>query len=104
MLEDIIERTKESAEDYLSPPTARVSGVQLGPIAVDWEYVPQQKGNWRSRMNDIFKQLEKHNLGLLITIDEVTVNLDEMLLFASIYQHFVREGKKSRPSHGGPTV
>lgn len=94
MLEDIIERTKESAEDYLSQPTARVSGVQLGPIAVDWEYVPQQKGNWRSRMNDIFKQLEKHNLGLLITLDEVTVNLDEMLLFASIYQHFVREGKK----------
>ncbi len=45
-------------------------------------------------MNGIFKQLEKHDIGLLITIDEVTVDLEEMLQFASVYQHFVREGKK----------
>ena len=45
-------------------------------------------------MNVIFKQLEKHDIGLLITIDEVTVDLEEMLQFASVYQHFVREGKK----------
>lgn len=33
-------------------------------------------GNWRTRMNGIFKQLEKHDIGLLITIDEVTVDLE----------------------------
>lgn len=94
MLEDIIERTKESAEDYLSQNHAHVNGIQIGPIGIDWEYPHEAQGNWRSRMNTIFKQLEKHDIGLLITIDEITVDLEEMLQFASVYQHFVRESKK----------
>lgn len=94
MLEDIIERTKESADSYLSQPHARINGVQIGPVGIDWTYAQEAQGNWRTRMNSIFRQLEKHDIGLLITIDEVTVDLDEMLQFASVYQHFVREGKK----------
>ena len=94
MLEDIIERTKEAADSFLSQPHARINGVQIGPVGIDWTYAQEAQGNWRTRMNGIFKQLEKHDIGLLITIDEVTVDLDEMLQFASVYQHFVREGKK----------
>ena len=94
MLEDIIERTKEAADSYLSQPHARINGVQIGPVGIDWTYAQEAQGNWRTRMNGIFKQLEKHDIGLLITIDEVTVDLEEMLQFASVYQHFVREGKK----------
>lgn len=94
MLEDIIERTKEAADSYLSQPHARINGVQIGPVGIDWTYAQEAQGNWRTRMNGIFKQLEKHDIGLLITIDEVTVDLEEMLQFASVYQHFVREKKK----------
>lgn len=94
MLEDIIERTKEAADSYLSQPHARINGVQIGPVGIDWTYAQEAQGNWRTRMNSIFKQLEKHDIRLLITIDEVTVDLEEMLQFASVYQHFVREGKK----------
>ena len=82
MLEDIIERTKEAADSYLSQPHARINGVQIGPVAIDWTYAQEAQGNWRTRMNGIFKQLEKHDIGLLITIDEVTVDLEEMLQFA----------------------
>lgn len=94
MLEDIIERTKEAADSRLSQSHARINGVQIGPVDIDWTYTQEAQGNWRTRMNGIFKQLEKHDIGLLITIDEVTVDLEEMLQFASVYQHFVREGKK----------
>lgn len=94
MLEDIIERTEEAADSYLSQPHVRINGVQTGPVGLDWTYAQKAQGNWRTRMNGIFKQLEKHDIGLLITIDEVTVDLEEMLQFASVYQHFVREGKK----------
>lgn len=87
MLEDIIERTKEAADSYLSQPHARINGVQIGPVGIDWTYAQEAQGNWRTRMNGIFKQLEKHDIGLLITIDEVTVDLEEMLQFASVYQH-----------------
>lgn len=82
MLEDIIERTKEAADNYLSQPHARINGVQIGPVGIDWTYAQEAQGNWRTRMNGIFKQLEKHDIGLLITIDEVTVDLEEMLQFA----------------------
>lgn len=94
MLEDIIERTKEAADSYLSQSHARMNGVQIGPVGINWTYVQEAQGNWRTCMNGIFRQLEKHGIGLLITIDEVTVDLEEMLQFASVYQHFVREGKK----------
>ena len=94
MLEDIIERTKEAADSRPSQPRACISGVQIGPVGIDWTYAQETQGNWRADMNGVFRQLEKHDIGLLITIDEVTVDLEEMLQFASVYQHFVREGKK----------
>ena len=65
MLEDIIERTKEAADSYLSQPHARINGVQIGPVGIDWTYAQEAQGNWRTRMNGIFKQLEKHDIGLL---------------------------------------
>ena len=65
MLEDIIERTKEAADSYLSQPHARINGVQIGPVGIDWTYAQEAQGNWRTRMNGIFRQLEKHGIGLL---------------------------------------
>ena len=50
--------------------------------------------NWRTRMNRLFKSLEKYDIGLRITIDEIRVTLGEMIAFASTYQLFVREGKR----------
>lgn len=65
MLEDIIERTKEAADSYLSQPHARINGVQIGPVGIDWTYAQEAQGNWRTRMNGVFRQLEKHDVGLL---------------------------------------
>ena len=63
MLEDIIERTKEAADSYLSQSHARMNGVQIGPVGIDWTYVQEAQGNWRTCMNGIFRQLEKHGIG-----------------------------------------
>jgi hypothetical protein len=65
MLEDIIERTKEAADSYLSQPQARINGVQIGPVGIDWTYAQEAQGNWRTRMNGVFRQLEKHDIELL---------------------------------------
>lgn len=45
-------------------------------------------------MNALFKGLDQYGIGLLITVDEVSASLDEMISFAAIYQLFVREGKR----------
>lgn len=65
MLEDIIERTKEAADSRLSQPRACISGVQIGPVGIDWTYAQETQGNWRTGMNGVFRQLEKHDIGLL---------------------------------------
>jgi len=73
----------------------RLKGVTIGRVlGVEVDYRDQVAGNWRTRMNALFDRLDEHDLGLLITIDEITVTLDEMIDFAATYQHFVREKRK----------
>lgn len=96
MLEDIVERTCELAEELLdSSERVRVKGITLGQsVGVELDRVSRLQGNWRSRMNAILKQLDAYGTGLLITVDEVQADLDEMVQLASVYQHFVQEGKR----------
>lgn len=95
MLEDIIERGSAAASEFLEKEDKRrLKGIKIGTLSLDWEYRDPSSGNWRTRMNALFGQLNHYDVGLLITIDEVDVRLEEMVLFASVYQHFVREGRK----------
>lgn len=96
MLEDIIERARASSREFLdSDSGARLKSLSIGQlVGVEWEYRDPSSGNWRSRMTDLIGKLNEQGLGLLITIDEVKGNLDEMVQFASAYQHFMREERK----------
>lgn len=94
MLEDILERANESAREFVAQKgRVQVNTVKVGPVSVGWNYREPEGANWRTRMNALFDELTKHGIGLLITVDEVRVDLDEMVQLASVYQHFVREGR-----------
>lgn len=96
MLEDIYQRTREAAAQYIeSDRVPRLRGITIGQLfGLEWESVPREEANWRTRMNGLFKGLQKYDIGLVITIDEVCVSLDEMRALISNYQLFVGEGKK----------
>lgn len=96
MLDDVVERTCESAEELLDDnERLRLKGVTFGQsVGLDFDYVQRLQGNWRSKMNAILKQLDRYETGLLITVDEVQADLDEMIQLASVYQHFVQEGRR----------
>lgn len=95
MLDDILERATESASELVSNPSQRrLTGATLGPVSLSWTWRDPHVGNWRTRMNTLMKELDRLGTGLLITVDEVRVDLDEMLQLASVYQHFVREGRR----------
>lgn len=96
MLEDIYERTKEAAAEFVeSSDDTKLKGIGIAQLfSLEWESAPREETNWRTRMNALFKGLERYGIGLLITIDEVSASLDEMVAFASTYQMFVREGKR----------
>lgn len=96
MLEDIYERTAEGARHLIDASTdARIVGITIGQLfGLEWTRSDEAAGNWRTRMNALFEQLDAHGVGLLITIDEVRADLPEMIEFSAVYQQFIREGKK----------
>ena len=96
MLEDIYERTKEAAAAYIdTTDSPKLKGLTVAQLfGLEWGSAPREQLNWRSRMNALFKGLDQYGIGLLITVDEVSASLDEMISFAATYQLFVREGKR----------
>jgi hypothetical protein len=96
MLEDIIERVCEGASHLVvTEESAKIIGLGIGQLFnIELERPEAATGNWRTRMNRLLDQLEKTDTGLLITVDEVTASLNEMITLASVYQHFVRENRK----------
>lgn len=96
MLEDIIERATDAADGFArSAPGARLTAVNIPVLfGATWEYRDPASGNWRTRMNHLLDRLEKHGRGLLITIDEIDPSLEELVNFAAVYQHFVRENRR----------
>ena len=96
MLDDVIERTCESAEELLdNSEHLRLKGVTfVQSVGLEFDRAQRLQGNWRSKMNAVLKQLDRYETGLLITVDEVQADLDEMIQLASVYQHFVQEGRR----------
>ncbi len=96
MLDDIEVRVRKGAAHLVDGPrNARVSGIGIPQVLdIEFEQIGRGPTNWRSRMEDMLDTLESHDAGLLITVDEVDVSLDEMVQLAAIYQHFVRENRK----------
>ena len=96
MLEDILQRAWECAGEFVdSAPKKHLTGIDLAQIVgIQWESDSPVQANWRTRMNALFNGLSEHDIGLLITVDEVKASVDEMIRLASTYQLFVREGKK----------
>ena len=96
MLEDI-ELAARSAAQHLSgnQPTAHLSGIAIPQvIEVELQQADPMKSNWRFRMNNLLDQLDQTETGLLITVDEIDVELPEMVQLAAVYQHFIRENRK----------
>lgn len=95
MLEDLEMQTYRRAGHLLDTPAdTRLAGIETPFGGVSLEHVNRSSGNWRYRMERVLDQLGEKGIGLLFTIDEVDPRLDEMVKFAAVYQHFVRDGHK----------
>lgn len=94
MLEDIIQHAKSDASEVVEKPTSRrLSGVSLGDVVgLEWEIDTPEAPSWRMRMEALLSELAQKGIGLLITVDEVNVDVEEMVRLVSAYQLFVRNG------------
>lgn len=96
MLQDILLQAQASASHLIEPTskhTLRSIGV-TGVGTVEWDTTPKQITNWRSEMASLLDDINEQGTGLLITVDEVNVSLDEMIELVTVFQHFVREDRK----------
>lgn len=95
MLEDILQRTIEASHGAARLDSTHIKTVGVPALgSVSWERASGYEPNWRTRMNDLLNQLAARGLGLVITVDEVSPRLDEMIQLVSVYQHFVREKRR----------
>lgn len=96
MLTDIEVQLHRKARHLLSgtsnPRITEIGVPQVLSVAIDSSGAPLD--NWRSRMSDMLDELNEQGVGVLITVDEVDVELDEMVELTAVYQHFVRENRK----------
>lgn len=94
MLEDILQHFMEEATHLRDPgPSKRLSGMSIGDIVgFEWETKAEDPTNWRMRMEALLREVTQRKSGLIITVDEVRVDVDEMIRLASTYQLFVRQG------------
>ncbi len=96
MLEDLLQQAVRNAREFVEEDGGRrLRGLSLGQfLSLEWENVQPEEGNWRTRMSTLLDQLASYRVGLLITVDEVNVTIDEMKQLARVYQHFVTEGRQ----------
>ena len=95
MLDDMLLQARRGASEHIDAVrTTRLRGITLGQIGLEWEQDGALAPNWRSLMSGLLDGLAECGIGLFFTVDEIDPALDEMIQFAAIYQHFVREDRK----------
>ena len=95
MLEDIIQQVVKNAAEFSGKKNKRsLKEVSLGNlIGLQWDN-NEQEMNWRSKMTSILEELGGQDIGLLISVDEVTADAPEMLTLAADYQLLLTDGMK----------
>lgn len=97
MLEDVEMRTRKGAAHLVEAPSkARVASIGIPNLmSIELDGRADESGNWRLRMERLLDQIEAAETGLLVTVDEVDGSLEDMVMLASVYQHFVREDRRA---------
>jgi len=93
MLDEILIQIRDNAKEFLTPESlSHITSISVAGVGISRDFKQsERKTTWRSEMTSILKELNEKNVGLLITIDEIDVKIDELRLVITTFQHFVRE-------------
>jgi len=96
MLDEILIQARDNAKEILaSESLSRITSISVAGVGFS-RSINQSNRNttWRSEMTSIVKELNEKGVGLLITVDEVDVRIDELRTVITTFQHFVRERRE----------
>ncbi|MFE7507601.1 ATP-binding protein [Promicromonospora sp. NPDC057488] len=90
------EHVSHMLEERRPRPKRRLTGINLSASfgGVSTELTPELSAGLRRKLNTLLDDLERHDSGLLLTIDEVHVTLPDMREIAALAQHMVREQRQ----------
>ncbi|MCL2808352.1 MAG: ATP-binding protein [Coriobacteriia bacterium] len=97
MLDEIIQAIQLNGAKYVPSSKAKVKGISVGVLGFSFgltfsEEAKTQLG-FRMKLSLLCDELEKHDKGVLILVDEVQTSTAAMRTLATTYQHLVGEGK-----------
>ena len=92
MLDDLLIQIRDNASEILSPESQSfITSITIGGAGITRnERQNTRRTTWRSEMTYVIKELNSKNVGLLITVDELNVKVDELRTIIVTFQHFVR--------------
>jgi len=93
MLDEILIQIRDNAKEFLTPESlSHITSISVAGVGLTRNVKQSaRKTTWRSEMTSILKELNEKDVGLLITIDELDVKIDELRTVITTFQHFVRE-------------
>ena len=95
MLEKILEQIEHNGGEFLpAKAKKRLSEIHAFGIGFSVENVPERKSSWRLQMSKYLDLFAEHQIGVLITVDEIDANQKEMIKLVADFQHFVRERRE----------
>ena len=93
LLNEIIIQIRDKASHILSKKKKKkLEGLQVGPLGFTIDNL-EKKTSWRSEITKVIQELNEKNVGLFITVDEISQNDEELKTLIDAFQHFVREGR-----------
>ena len=96
MLNEILVQLYENAKEFLDPESlTQITSISAGGFGISRQVKQSaRKTSWRSEVTAILKELNGKGIGLLITVDEMTIETDEVRTLIITFQHFVRERRE----------
>ena len=94
MPDKILEQLKDNAIEFLpTKAKSRITSIQFQGFGISREQIKEDQPSWRKSVTDILKILDEYNIGVLITIDEISLQYPDLIDILSDFQHFVREDR-----------
>jgi energy-coupling factor transporter ATP-binding protein EcfA2 len=94
LLADIIGDLNRSAKKWISKAISKIETVSVGVLGISFAITRGSKSQtfgFRQALTDILEELDRHDIGVVFTIDEVHNDTKEMQEFIIVYQHLIRE-------------
>jgi Cdc6-like AAA superfamily ATPase len=90
MLDILLEQLERNRVGFIPPEQrSHITGVQAAGFGVTRQVEPKRELSWYSKMDTYLDYLAEAGVGLLITVDEVTSRVKELILLISHFQQFV---------------